>query len=87
MADSSWEFLKIENDQIKHCETIIIFCGTKEQLKSSEWKNLVTGHKFMFAICNKNDSISLHYHLGLNFINLFFLEVLSNQGSVQNTYK
>ena len=58
---------------------LLFFCGSKEQLKASEWKNLVTWHKVTFVLCSKHDSLSLHYHVGLNFI-YFCLKFYQTKG-------
>ena len=64
-AESSCEFLKIKNVQLKTVQNnsyIFLFLGKRLLIvKQKLRENLVTCYKFKFAVCLKRDSKSLCY--------------------------
>ena len=69
-SDSSWEFLKIENELeknglkqffwIKLSWSYLYLCRSNEQKTTSEGKILLRWYKFTFAVCRRRDSKSLY---------------------------
>ena len=65
MSDSSWEFLKIENERIRTAQKILMdkklpettnLCRNNEKLGGKQRGNLVTRYKFEFAVWLKRDA-------------------------------